>query len=101
MGILDTDKTDNLTCEIIYDNFTCENYLFRQSLFIAYGYFILLEKTAVYIINRIIHVCLEVPDLFLVLNMISHLFAALTREMSRSTLEINLVFPHTHLLFSM
>ena len=20
-----TDKTDNLTCEIIYDNFTCEN----------------------------------------------------------------------------
>ena len=26
--ILSTDKTDNLTCEIIYDNFTCENYRF-------------------------------------------------------------------------
>ena len=36
---MDTDKTDNLTCEIIYDNFTCENYRFsKQSLFIAYGY---------------------------------------------------------------
>ena len=32
-------------------------------------YFILLEKTVVYIINRIIHVCLGIPDLFLVLNM--------------------------------
>ena len=60
-----------------------------QSLFIAYGYFILLEKTVVYIINRIIHGCFEIPDLFLVLNMIS-----------RSTLEINLVFPRTHVLFS-
>ena len=25
-----TDKTDNLTCEIIYDNFTCENYCFSN-----------------------------------------------------------------------
>ena len=55
----------------------------------------LLEKTVVYIINRIIHVCLEIPDLFLVLNMTSHSFAALTREISRSTLEINVVFPRT------
>ena len=31
---------------------------------------------------------------------ISHLFAALTREISCSTLEINLVFPRTHVLFS-
>jgi hypothetical protein len=31
-----------------------------------------------------------------VLNMISHSFAALTREISCSTLEINLVFPRTH-----
>ncbi len=54
----------------------------------------------VYIINRIIHVCLEIPDLFLLLNMISHSFAALTREISCSTLEINLVFPRTHVLFS-
>jgi hypothetical protein len=46
------------------------------------------------------HGCLEIPDLFLVLNMISHSFAALTREISCSTLEINLVFPRTHVLFS-
>ena len=51
-------------------------------------YFILLEKTVVYIINRIIHVCLEIPDLFVVLNMIS-----------RSTLEINWVFPPTHMYY--
>ncbi len=54
----------------------------------------------VYIINRTIHVCLEIPDLFLVLNVISHSFAALTREISCSTLEINLVFLRTHVLFS-
>ena len=59
------------------------------------------SKTVLYIINRIIHGCLEIPDLFLVLNMISHLFAALTREISCSTLEINMVFPRTHVLFSM
>ena len=43
---------------------------------------------------------MKIPDLFLVLNMISHSFAALTREISCSTLEINLVFPRTHVLFS-
>ena len=64
----------------------CKNYRFSQ--------------TVLYIINRIIHGCLEIPDLFLVLNMISHSFAALTREISCSTLEINLVFPRTHVLFS-
>ena len=58
------------------------------------------SKTVLYIINRKIHGCLEIPDLFLVLNMISHSFAALTREISCSTLEINLVFPCTHVLFS-
>ena len=26
-----TDKTDDLTCEIIYDNFTCENYCFSNN----------------------------------------------------------------------
>ena len=31
IGILDTDKTDNLTCENIYDNFTRENYRFSHS----------------------------------------------------------------------
>ena len=58
------------------------------------------SKTVLYIINRKIHGCAEIPDLFLVLNMISHSFAALTREISCSTLEINLVFPRTHVLFS-
>jgi hypothetical protein len=43
------------------------------------------SKTVLYIINRKIHGCLEIPDLFLVLNMISHLFDALTREISCST----------------
>ena len=26
-----TDETDNLTCEIVYDNFTCENYRFSNN----------------------------------------------------------------------
>jgi hypothetical protein len=59
------------------------------------------SKTVLYIINRIIHGCLEIPDLFIVLNMKSHSFAALTREISCSTLEINLVIPRTHILFSL
>ena len=58
--ISSTDKSDNLTCEIIYDNqiqlsLFCKNYRF--------------SKTVLYIINRKIHGCLEIPDLFLVLNM--------------------------------
>ena len=45
--------------------------------------------------------CLEISDLFLgVEHDIAHSFAALTREISCSTLEINLVFPRTHVLFS-
>ena len=35
------------------------------------------------------------------LRVISHSFAALTREIPCSTLEINLVFPRTHVLFSL
>ena len=31
MGILGTDKTDNRTYEIIYGNFTCENYRFATT----------------------------------------------------------------------
>ena len=58
------------------------------------------SKTVLYIINRKIHGWLEIPDLFLVLNMTSHLFAALTCEISCSTVEINLVFPRTHVLFN-
>ena len=50
------------------------------------------SKTVLYIINRKIHGCLEIPDLFLVLNMIPHSFTALTLEISCSALEINLEF---------
>ena len=32
--ISSTDKTDNLTCEIIYDNFICENYRFSIIAFL-------------------------------------------------------------------
>ena len=31
MRISGTDKTDNLACEIIYDNVTCENYRFSNN----------------------------------------------------------------------
>ena len=30
MEISSSDKNDNLTCETIYDNFTCENYRFSM-----------------------------------------------------------------------
>ena len=98
MEISSTDKSDNLTCEIIYDNFTCENY--RFSIFAFLKKLSLFKDCPLYsIINRKIHGCLEIPDLFLVLNMISHSFAALTRDISCSTLEINLVFPRTHVMY--
>ena len=62
-------------------------------------------KPVVYIINRKIHGCLKIPDLYLVLNMIFFgSFAALTRDISCSTLEINpLVFPRTiyHSLYNL
>ena len=51
-------------------------------------------KPVFYIINGKIHGCLEIPDLLLVLNMIF-----LTREISCSTLEINLV-PMYYSLFN-
>ena len=59
-------------------------------------------KPVVYIINRKIHGCLEIPDLFLVLNMIflTRSLRSLAREISCSTLEINLVFLRNHVLFS-
>ena len=97
--ISSTDKNDNLTCEIIiHDNFSHVKIIaFQLSLFCKNYRF---SKTVFYIINRKIHGWLEIPNLFLVLNMTSHLFAALTCEISCSTLEINLVFPRTHVLFS-
>ena len=50
MGISDTDKTDNLTCEINYDNFTCENYRFSNNHYslLMHGYFILLKDCSLY-----------------------------------------------------
>ena len=65
--------------------------LFKQSPIIASGHFILVENTWVpgnaRFISRVEH------D-------ISHSFPALTRQISCSTLEINLVFPRTRVLFS-
>ena len=43
---------------------------------------LLLKTFSLYIINRKIHGCLEIRNLFLVLKMISHSFDALTREIS-------------------
>jgi hypothetical protein len=43
--------------------------------------------------------CAEIPDLFRVLNMISHEWAQRTSEISCSTREINPVFPSTHVFF--
>ena len=74
--------------------------LFKQSSIIASGYFILLEKTVVYIINRKIHGCLEIPHLFFMLDMIFLTRSLYSLEISCSTREIKLVFPRTHILFS-
>ena len=43
---------------------------FHTISIIAFRYFMLVEKTVVYIINRKIHGCLEITDLFLVFNII-------------------------------
>ena len=53
-----------------------------------------------YITNRTIYECLEIWNLFLVLNRISHSFALLTLEISWSTFEINFTIPHIHVLSS-
>ena len=48
------------------------------------------------------HGCAEIPDLFRVLNMISHEWAQRTSEITEiscSTREINMVFPSTHVFF--
>ena len=47
-----TDKTDNLTCEIVYDNFTRENYyLFKQSSYHSLWIFHIIKKTVVYLVK--------------------------------------------------
>ena len=68
--------------------------LFKQSPIIVNWIFYISRKPVVYIINRKIHGCLEIPNLFLVLNMIflTCSLRSLAREISRSTLEIYLVF---------
>ena len=48
------------------------------------GHFILFVKIS-FIYMKQIHGCLEIPDLFLVLNMNLTLCAALTREIASST----------------
>jgi hypothetical protein len=48
---------------------SCENYRFSIIAFCKNYRF---SKTVLFIINRKIHGCLEISDLFLVLNMISH-----------------------------
>ena len=82
-----TDKSHNLTCEIIYDNphSHVKIIAFQLSLFCKNYRF---SKTVLYIIKRKIHGCLEIPDLFLMLNMISHLFA-------RSLVRYHVVNMHT------
>ena len=57
------------------------------------------NRTNFYIINRTIHGILEIWNLILVLNRISHSFALLTCEISLSKLKINFMFPHIHVLF--
>ena len=57
------------------------------------------NKLIFYVINRTIHECLEIWNLFLMLNRISHSFALLSRAISWSTLEINLLFSHVHVLY--
>ena len=66
---------------------SCENDRFS---IIAFLYKLSLFKTVLYIINRKIHGCFEIPDLFLVLNMLSHLFAgSLVRYHVQHSLFIN------------
>ena len=59
------------------------------------------SKTVLYILNRKIHGCLEIPDSFLVLNMISHSFAALTREISCSCNTRNKSGISAHMYYSL
>ena len=45
IGIVDTDRTDNCACEIIYNSFTCKNYHFSTNREVyEKGYFIILER---------------------------------------------------------
>ncbi|CAB4021383.1 Hypothetical predicted protein, partial [Paramuricea clavata] len=84
--ISSTYKSDNLTYCPLYNkqNMHCSFITWYKDRFRALIK-VIISHTVLYIINRKIHGCLEIPDLFLI---------------SCSTLEINLVFPRTHILFS-
>ena len=86
IGISGIDKTDNLTCEIIYNHFQT---IINHSVWIFY----IVKKDGSLYNKQKMHGCLEIPHLFLVLNIF------LTCELSCPTLDINLVFPRTHVLF--
>jgi hypothetical protein len=61
-----------------YNIFTCENIICCKTH--CTDVLLFFTEFCLYIINRKIHGCLEIPDLFLVLNMISHSF--ITRNKS-------------------
>ena len=81
-----TDKTDNVRLFMITSH--VKIIAFQLSLFCKNYRF---SKTVLYIINRKIHGCLEIPDLFLVLTMLSHSFTALTRWLSNTVACIRIV----------
>ena len=91
IGNAGTGRTDNLTCEIIYDNFTCENYRFSNNhtfwIFYIGRKDCSLYKQKKYMGAWKYHMMFMLNMIFL--NMISC-----------STLEISLVFPSTYALFS-
>ena len=80
---------------LFYDNFTCENYRFSNNINHSFCMIFYIGRKDSSLYNKQkIHGCMEIPDLFHVLNMIFHThFVALTREIPCSTLDIDLLFP--------
>ena len=78
---------------------TCDQHLSWNAL--EYTALFLWDNRTIFLYNKQNNTSLfGNMKLFLVLNRISHSFALLTREISWSTLEINFIFPHIHVLFS-
>jgi hypothetical protein len=79
--------------------------LWNQLLSMIYIYFLILIYHSIFSVFITffniysISINREIPDLFRVLNMISHEWAQRTSEISCSTREINLVFPSAHVFF--
>ena len=86
-----TDKTDNLTCEIIHDNFHVKIIAFQTVTNHSFWTFYIGGKPVVYIINRKIHGCLEIPDLFLVFNMIFHDFMNTRNKSAHPCITLHLI----------